>query len=198
MQKTLKKIISMMLRPAAHFAGFFEASLSRLWNHTRLAALIEPSLDPSVVVLGVPEIRGTGNIRFGRSLFLYPGLYLETQDQGMVVLGDDVVISRGAHIVAFSSVTVGSGSMIGEYVSIRDANHRFGHGLKVRESGHEAQPIRIGSNVWIGRGAVVLPGMQVGDNAVVGANAVVSRDVPADFVVAGVPARPIRRIDSND
>lgn len=187
-----------MLRPAAHLTGFVEGTLVRLWNHTRLAVLIDGPLDSTVVVLGIPEIQGTGNIQLGKNLFLYPGLYLETQCEGKIDLGDDVVISRGAHIVSFSNVTVGSGSMIGEYASIRDANHRFGDGVRVRESGHEARPISIGSNVWVGRGAVLLAGTEVGDNSVIGANAVVSRNVPCNTVVAGVPARPIRRINSND
>jgi hypothetical protein len=145
MQKTLKAISSTMLRPAAHLTGFVEGTLVRLWNHTRLAVLIDGPLDSTVVVLGIPEIQGTGNIQLGKNLFLYPGLYLETQCEGKIDLGDDVVISRGAHIVSFSNVTVGSGSMIGEYASIRDANHRFGDGVRVRESGHEARPISIGS-----------------------------------------------------
>jgi acetyltransferase-like isoleucine patch superfamily enzyme len=81
--------------------------------------------------------------------------------------------------------------MIGEYTSIRDANHRFGEGAAIRDSGYEAKPIEIGANVWIGRGATVLAGVRIGDNAVVGANAVVTRDIPAGAVAVGVPARPL-------
>ena len=83
--------------------------------------------------------------------------------------------------------------MIGEYTSIRDANHRFGPDIAPRNSGHDAAPISIGRNVWIGRGVTVLPGVVIGDGAVVGANAVVTRDVAAAAVVAGIPARELRR-----
>jgi acetyltransferase-like isoleucine patch superfamily enzyme len=88
-------------------------------------------------------------------------------------------------------LTIGAGSMIGEYASLRDANHRVGASGAIRESGHDAAPIVIGRNVWIGRGVTVLPGVSIGDGAVVGANAVVTHDVAPGTVVAGVPAKPL-------
>ena len=57
-------------------------------------------------------------------------------------------------------------------------------------------PIHVGENVWIGSHATILPGVTIGENAIVAAGAVVTKDVPADTVVAGVPARPIRKLDS--
>jgi acetyltransferase-like isoleucine patch superfamily enzyme len=141
----------------------------------------------------VPEIHGTGRIALGRNLYLYRDLYFETQREGSIRIGDNVVISRGVHIVSFARITIGENSMIGEYASIRDANHRFGDGVPIRNSGHTSAPIEIGANVWIGRGVTILPGIRIGDNAVIGANAVVTRDVAADTVAAGVPAHAIHR-----
>ncbi len=165
--------------------------LKRVWALAALQSLLRTRVPDSIVILGAPEVHGTGNVRCGEDLLLYPGLYLETLGAGRIEIGDRVVLSRGVHLVAFTSIRIGAGSMIGEYTSVRDANHRIDGDAPVRDSGHDAEPIEIGANVWIGRGATVLAGVSIGDNAVVGANAVVTRDVPAGAVVVGVPARPI-------
>ena len=187
---TSKRLITAAMAPAASLANHL-SSCKRAWAHARLASQMKGALDASVVVLGVPEVHGTGRMFFGANLYLYRDLYFETQDSGEVHLGDNVVISRGVHVVAFSRIEVGDGSMIGEYTSIRDANHRFHGGEPIRSSGHRGKPIRIGRNVWIGRGVAVLAGVTIHDNAVIGANAVVTRDVPEGRVVAGVPAREL-------
>ena len=187
-----KTLLSALLHPLARLLDALE-SLRRLWAYTRLRAAVGGALDRSVVVLGAPELHGTRKLRLGRKLFLYRDLHLETWAAGTIDIGDDAVISRGAHIVAFAGVRIGAGSMVGEYASIRDANHRFGAGVEPRNSGHDARPISIGARVWIGRGATILAGVRIGDGAVVGANAVVTHDVAAGAIVGGVPARPLHR-----
>ncbi len=192
---SLKALLAGLLMPVARIVNGAE-SLRRVWAHARFASRIQGRLDPSAVILGVPEIHGTGRIFPGRNLYFYRELYLETQEQGSITIGDNVVISRGVHLVSFAGIRIGADSMIGEYTSIRDANHRIGEG-PVRGSGHDSAPIELGRNVWVGRGVTVLPGVKIGDNAVVGANAVVTKDVPAGMIVAGVPARPVRPVALN-
>jgi acetyltransferase-like isoleucine patch superfamily enzyme len=166
----------------------------RLWAHARLASKIQGAVDESVVVLGVPEVQGTGRIFLGKDLYLYRELYLETQGTGEIHLGSRVVLSRGVHLVAFGRIDIGDDSMIGEYTSIRDANHRVSEGERLRASGHNFRPIRVGHNTWIGRGVTILSGVTIGNNCVVGANAVVTRDVPSGTTVAGVPARALEGV----
>ncbi|HEY9127956.1 MAG TPA: acyltransferase [Acidobacteriaceae bacterium] len=146
----------------------------------------------STVVQGKPQVYGSGRIRLGEGLLLYPQLYLETCGDGEIVVGDGVVLSTGVHMVSYAGIFIGQGTMVGEYTSIRDANHTRVEGMTLRASDHSAKPIVIGSEVWIGRGVTVLGGVTIGDRAIVGANAVVTRDVPPDTVVAGVPAAPIK------
>ncbi len=188
---SMKSAFSVMLRPLAAAVNACRP-LGRIWAHARLSAALAYPVPASVVIQSTPEIQGTGRVRLGRGLYLYRDLYFETQGEGFITIGDGVVISRGTHLVAFGGITIGDGSMIGEYCSIRDANHVFGHeGESIRDSGHSALAITIGKRVWIGRGVAVLAGVTIGDGAVIGANAVVTKDVANGAVVAGVPAKPI-------
>jgi acetyltransferase-like isoleucine patch superfamily enzyme len=185
----MKRVLGSLLRPFASLPQAL-APVCRLWAWSRLSARC-PQLPADCVVLGTPEIHGSARLRFGRRLYLYRELHLETRDDGAIDIGDCVVLSRGVHLVAFAGIRIGAGSMVGEYASIRDANHRFGSGVPLRDAGHRAAAVDIGRDVWIGRGATVLSGVRIGDGAVIAANAVVTRDVPAGAVVGGVPARPL-------
>ncbi len=188
----LKPLLSSLLQSIFRPLGTLSESLRRIVAHARLAARLRAPLPPSAVVLGKTWVYGTGNIRFGADALLYPDLHLETQGAAAIVLGAGCVLSRGVHLVAMAGITIGDGTMVGEYTSIRDANHTRAEGLAIRNAGHAARPIHIGKEVWIGRGAAILAGVTIGDRATIGANAVVTRDVPPAATVAGVPARPLK------
>ena len=185
---------STLVRLLVPFAGVWRRFVIdrwlRVWSLARLQEAIGGEIHASNVILGPVAVLGTGNIHFGRNALFYPGIYLETQGEGRIEIGDDVVFSSGVHIVAFDRVTIGRGAMIGEYTSLRDANHNPDP-VSVRRSGHTSAPIEVGDNAWIGRGACVLKGVRLGANCIVAANAVVTRDVEAGTLVAGVPARPL-------
>jgi acetyltransferase-like isoleucine patch superfamily enzyme len=196
MKRRVKSFLSASLSSLLRRTRGLRENFRRLHAHASLSADLALPLPASAVVLGDISIFGTRNIRFGENVLLYPGLHLETQGDAWIEIGDNVVISRGAHVVAMAGVTIGHGSMIGEYTSIRDANHNRDPGRSIRESSHSAKAIAIGSEVWIGRGVTILGGVTLGDRSTVGANAVVTKDVPPQATVAGVPAVPITRVST--
>jgi acetyltransferase-like isoleucine patch superfamily enzyme len=173
-------------------AGLRECG-ARLYFHAALAARLHRRLPASVVVLGRSFVYGSGDVNIGDNCLLYPDLHLETQGNAAITLGEGAVLSRGVHIVAMAGVTIGRGCMIGEYTSIRDANHARVEGAALRDAGHITKPILLGEEVWVGRGVTILGGITIGDRATVGANAVVTRDVAAGDIVGGVPAISLKK-----
>ncbi|MFY0407336.1 acyltransferase [Solicola sp. PLA-1-18] len=109
-----------------------------------------------------------------------------------LTIGDDVFVNQGAVIHARTQISIGSRVRIGDLVSVCDTDfHEVDPGGGIR-----SEPIVIGDDVWIARGAVVLPGSSIGDGAVVAAGSVVRGDVPPWTLVGGVPAKVIRPITS--
>lgn len=188
---TVKGALASGLAPLAWLVRVGWSRWTRLWSFARLRESIGGELEATGVVLGTVEVHGTRNIRIGRDVLIYPDVYLETQGAGRIEIGDRVVLSRGVHIVAFDRVVLEDDCMVGEYASIRDANHRA-HEQSMRDSGHDAQPIHLGRNVWIGRGVTVLKGARIGACSIVGANAVVTQSLHSHSRAAGIPARPLR------
>jgi maltose O-acetyltransferase len=103
-------------------------------------------------------------------------------------LGAGVFINFNCVILDVVEVSIGEKTQIGPNVQLLAADHP--RDAASRESGLEfGRPVRIGRNVWIGGGAIVLPGVTIGDNAVIGAGSVVTRDIPANATAFGNPAR---------
>jgi acetyltransferase-like isoleucine patch superfamily enzyme len=115
---------------------------------------------------------------------------------GVLSIGPDSYVGRGSVITAIERVVIGRDALIAEHVTIRDQDHDYTHKRPYRLAGMKVSSINIGDNVWIGAKATITRGVTIGSNAVIGANSVVTHDVPANAVVAGVPAKLVRFIDA--
>ncbi|MEM9479845.1 MAG: sugar O-acetyltransferase [Verrucomicrobiota bacterium] len=108
-------------------------------------------------------------------------------------LGEKVYFNFNCVVLDVAKVTIGDRSLFGPAVQIYTASHPLN--AKERASGLElAEPITIGADVWVGGGAIICPGVTIGDRTVIGAGSVVTRDIPADVIAAGNPARVLREV----
>ena len=149
-------------------------------------------IGPRVVL----EIGQRGRIELGRWSWLGHGTKVRCHE-GLVSIGAKTVLGQECTISAYQHVSIGRECVIADRVMMID----FDHGMvevdrPIRLQGIYKRDVRVGNNVWIGYGACILRGVTVGDNAVIGTNSVVTKDVPANAVVGGVPARVIRMRDT--
>jgi acetyltransferase-like isoleucine patch superfamily enzyme len=138
------------------------------------------------------EIAPRGRVEFGRFVWIGDGAKIRCHE-GVVEIGAKTVMGQECTISAYRRVRIGEQCVIADRAMFID----FDHGVvevdrPIRKQGIYMRDVVVGSNVWIGYGACILRGVSVGDNAIVGTNSVVTKDVPANAVVAGIPARVIR------
>lgn len=130
----------------------------------------------------------------GKRPSFYPGVWI-TPGRNLVV-GDDVNFALDVLVGTAGGVTIGNRTLIGYRTQIHSSNHRVpSDGGSIFESGRDYAPVSIGSEVWIGASSIILPGVTIGDGAVVAAGSVVTKNVDPYTIVAGNPARKIRDRD---
>lgn len=130
----------------------------------------------------------TGN-KVDSSFMCFPPFYTDFGKN--ITVGKNVFFNIGCSFQDRGGINIGDGTMIGMNVTIATLNH--GLPLETRNVTYPS-PVIIGDNVWIGSNATILPGVTIGDNSVVAAGAVVTKDVPANTVVAGVPAKELKKL----
>lgn len=174
------------------------------WNECKrsLKSIGEDSyLGADCHITGGQYIEVGSNVKCGR------GLLLEAWDQynykrlgkPEIMIHDHVTFTEYTHISAVNKVEIGEGCLFGRYVYISDNDHgdcNDVHNKEVRpveRDLHSKGGVVIGKNVWIGDKVSILSGVTVGDNAVIGANSVVTKSVPEGCIVAGVPAKVIKK-----
>ena len=145
----------------------------------------------------VLEALDDGRLVIGEGTRLEPGCWITLGPDARVVIGRGCFLNRETMIAAHELVEVGDHTMFANHCFVGDADHRYDDPTQpITWQGFKPRgPVRIGSNVWLGKGVVVQGGVTIGDRCVVGSNSVVTKDVPAATVSAGVPAKVLREIE---
>jgi acetyltransferase-like isoleucine patch superfamily enzyme len=149
----------------------------------------------SVRLIGRIHLRADGDVKFGQGVTLVgdvvPIEFVSYKDSH-ISIGDHTFMNYGSSITAYKQVKVGRHCFLGHHVLIIDRNE---HGIEQREVAPPAAPVIIEDHAWIGAHAIILPGVCIGRHAAIGAGSVVTRDIPANCLAVGNPARVVRQFD---
>ncbi len=133
---------------------------------------------------------------YGEGLYIIPPIYANWGLKNVHV-GKNVVFNFNVCLVDDAEIFIGDDCLIGPGCHLITAQHPVCPAIRKNKLQYN-KPVRLGRNVWLGAGAIILPGVTVGDNSVVAAGSVVTHDVPANVIVAGSPARILRQITERD
>jgi len=134
-----------------------------------------------------------GNVVIGEGSVIGAFSILSTLPKGQLAIGRDVYVNAFSVIGAAERVEIADHCIFAAYVQITDATHQIEDvSVLTKHAPIRSDPVHIGENVWLGSGAMVTMGVSIGQGAVIGAKALVTRDVPAMSVAYGVPARVVR------
>jgi acetyltransferase-like isoleucine patch superfamily enzyme len=188
---------------AIHAAWRGVTRLGAIGPRHRRARAFHTFGDGSMIAFPQSVIFGEGRIALGRGSTIGPfasisaGMPSQAHEQGdpIIVIGDRCTLGKGIGIVGHERIEIGDDIWTGHYVYITDQNHGYEDiDLPIGVQMWKNEPVVIGAGSWLGHGAIVLPGSRLGRHVVVAAGAVVAGlEVPDNCVVAGVPARIVRR-----
>ena len=145
----------------------------------------------------VLELLREGRLEVGEHALLEPGVWLTAQPPGRIRIGAGTFLNLGVQVAAVELVEIGAHCMLANGCFVTDGNHRFDDPEKpVPWQGFTSKgPTRLGDNVWCGANVVVTSGVTIGERSVIGANSVVTADLPPYSIAAGAPAKVLRTID---
>ncbi len=138
------------------------------------------------------EIVGT----YSEGLYIIPPVYANCGLRH-VHFGKNVVVNFNANFVDDGDIFIGDDCMLGPNVSVITALHPVSPKLRLHKLQYN-KPVHIGKNVWLGAGAIIFPGVTIGDNSIVGAGSLATHDVEENTIVVGSPARVLRKINEDD
>ena len=128
----------------------------------------------------------------GTNVLLWDGTHIDNPSK--LIIGDNVFINRGCVINASGKITIANNVLIGSGVIICSQNYNHIEiDTNINKQGYITAPVIINENVWIGERAVILPGVTVGSNSVIGAGSIITQNIPANCIYAGNPAKLIRK-----
>jgi acetyltransferase-like isoleucine patch superfamily enzyme len=145
----------------------------------------------------VLELLREGRLEVGEGTLFEPGVWLTAPAPARIRIGAGTFLNLGVMVAAADLVEIGSHCMFANGCFVTDANHRFDDpGRPVTWQGFTSRgPTRVGDNVWCGAHVVVTSGVTIGERCVIGANSVVTEDLPPFSIAAGAPARVIRQVE---
>jgi len=149
------------------------------------------------------DIRNRKNVFLGQNFTSGFFCRFEAYGKGRIVIGDDVQVNDMVHITACSEVVIGNGVLIASKVFISDSSHgSYGEGisdisLPPVERKLSNAPVYIEKNAWIGENVSILKGVRIGENSIIGAGSVVTKNVPPNCIVGGVPAKIIKQLNGS-
>jgi acetyltransferase-like isoleucine patch superfamily enzyme len=197
--RQVNRLVLALWRRAAEAGRITAASQAA----TRFAAFGEGSAIafPQGALIGEPWISIGHFALIGPHVTISAG-FVPERDLGpepVVRIGSGVVLGRGSHVIGHQRIEIGDDVYTGPYVYITDQNHGYADpDIPIGKQFPVNDPVSIGAGSWLGTGAVILPGAQIGRNVVVAAGSVVRGVVPDHCVVAGVPARIVRRYEAGE
>jgi acetyltransferase-like isoleucine patch superfamily enzyme len=116
----------------------------------------------------------------------------ENTDDPRLTIGNRVFIGQGTHLSVMRPLSIGHNTLIGAYCYLVTNQHRFSRrDMPIRDQGYDCQPLSVGEDAWIGAASTIMPGVTIEKGAIIGANSVVTKDVGAYEIWAGVPAKKI-------
>lgn len=138
------------------------------------------------------QIVNSANVHIGKGCLLKESIYIRAGTEGKIVIGDRTAINGFCRFFGHGSIEIGEDTQIGPCCLITTTDHDYRGSLET-----SFKPVVIGKSVWIGANVTILPGVEIGDYAVIGAGAVVTKSIPPRSVAVGVPARVIKNIDES-
>lgn len=199
----LREHVERIAGDAIHSAWQGVTRLGAIGPRHRRARAFHTFGDGSMIAFPQSVIFGEGRIALGRGSTIGPfasvsaGMPSQAHEQGdpIITIGDRCTLGKGIGIVGHERIEIGDDIWTGHYVYITDQNHGYEDiDVPIGVQMWKNEPVVIGSGSWLGHGAIVLPGSRLGRHVVVAAGAVVAGlEVPDNCVVAGVPARIVRR-----